>query len=366
MDDSAYKRIAQTLAKGLQGAPIKDGAVSPAFLEFLTLIYTPEEAEVVQYLDHLPGFMTDAQVAEAAGRDIEEVRAVLKRAHDKYALMGEPEMQCLPTIFYILNFHHRYPDTRPGDLEAAALYREFFIEEGFYRRYETSDQGTPLFRTLPVDRTIDPDQGVLTSEEAHDRIDNLQTDVIALVPCPCRTRTEKTGTRECRDRFPIGYCVIPGGNGEKFIRLGMGRRVDKAQAKAYIDEMVGHGLVINSDNYKSGDPMVICACCGCCCSMTRGRTRWDNPDTIAPSNFLPQADDNCVMCGACVERCLFGALRIDEAAGRSMVEPDKCVGCGVCVAGCPTGALTLHRHQRTESFENVIELAVRVFTDNMA
>jgi Pyruvate/2-oxoacid:ferredoxin oxidoreductase delta subunit len=366
MSDAAYIRIAEKLAQSGQGAPTKDGRPSPAFVEFLKLIYTPEEAEVVQFLENFPAFMTNEQVAEAAGRELSEIESILKAAHDKYALMGELGLQSLLTIFYTLNFHNRYPDVRPGDLEAAKLYLEFFIEEKFYKNYETPAPGHPVFRVLPVGRTIEETQEVIGYEEGLNRIDSLAAETIAMVPCPCRTRTEKLGIRECQDKHPIGYCLIPGANGEKFIRLGYGKKATKEEAKAYLSDMVDSGVVVNSDNYREGDPLVICTCCGCCCSMTRGRTRWDNPDSMLPSNYIPRADDSCVACGVCVERCVYGALSIDEEIERSVADVDLCIGCGVCVAGCPTGALKLFRFDRTQTYENLIKFAMAMMQKKAA
>jgi len=362
-DKSAYWDIARKVDQTLQGAPQKDGDISKDFVSFLTLIYTPAEAEVARHLDNFPQAMTVDQVAEAAGRSPEEVRPLLEAMHAKYALMGGIDGQTLLTPFYYMNYHQRYPEIREGDLEAIRLYKKFFIEDGFYRRYETSKKGTSFFRTLPVGRTIESGQQVLSHEEAKNRIRGLATDTIALVPCPCRTRLEKLGQRECRD-MPVGYCIIPGPNGRKFIDLGYGKPADKQEAMAYLDEMVDHGCTVNSDNYRDGDPLVICLCCGCCCSFTRGRTKWDNPNSIMPSNFIPRADENCVACGVCVERCPFDALFLDEESNRSTVNPDLCIGCGVCAAGCPTEALKLHRYERTQTFEHVLEFALKVIEDN--
>jgi len=364
-DLSAYQAIASKVDQTLQGAPYKDGNISEDFISFLTLIYTPAEAEVAQHLNNFPQFMTVDQIAEASGRSADEIRPLLESMHVRYALMGGIDGQSLLTPFYYMNYHHRYPEIREDDLEAARLYKKFFIEDEFYRRYETSKKGTSFFRTLPVDRTIESGQQVLSHEEAKNRIKGLSTSTIALVPCPCRTRMEKMGERECQD-MPIGYCIIPGANGQKFIDLGYGKPADKQEAITYLNEMVDHGCIVNSDNYKGGDPMVICLCCGCCCSFTRGRNKWGNPESIMPSNFIPIADENCVACGVCVERCPFDALFLDEESDRSRVNPDLCIGCGVCAAGCPTGALKLHRFDRTQTFENVVEFALKVIQDNSA
>ena len=191
-----------------------------------------------------------------------------------------------------------------------------------------------LMRVIPVDKAIAVDQKKLTAEEAHDFIMNHAPEALALVPCPCRTRTEKMGNRECKDRFPIGTCIMMGPLALHFEMQGLGKRVTRQQAVSYFDEMVELGLIGTTDNAISGST-VICLCCECCCSQVRGRTRWNNPDAILPSNFVPQAGEDCIGCGICTDRCVFKALTVDEETNRAMVmEPDKCIGCVWCVHLC--------------------------------
>jgi anaerobic sulfite reductase subunit C len=45
----------------------------------------------------------------------------------------------------------------------------------------------------------------------------------------------------------------------------------------------------------------------------------------------------CSQCGACVEACREGAIRIE--GNGPVIEGDKCVSCGQCIAACPTGTL---------------------------
>jgi len=96
----------------------------------------------------------------------------------------------------------------------------------------------------------------------------------------------------------------------------------------------------------------------------RGRTKWDNPQAILASNFIPRASDDCIMCGTCVDRCFMGARSLDDEAARSVVDPDKCIGCGICTLTCPQGALKLHRFERTKPFDNVMELGIALYTEN--
>jgi Pyruvate/2-oxoacid:ferredoxin oxidoreductase delta subunit len=365
MSSQAHVRIAENVDKGFQTAPKADGKLSEAFIAYLRLVYKSEEAELVQHLE-MPGNPRTAQeVADASGEDLGRVEGILRSLAEKGFLTGSRGGYCLPVIPNLLNLHAFYPGIKPDDLEAAKLYQQFFIKEGFYKYYGTSGKGTPVLRSIPVEQAIHSEEETFTAEEAHAYIKGLATEDLALVPCPCRTRTEKLEIRECKDHFPVGTCIFIGKAALRFEELGLGKRVTKEQAIAYLDEMVELGLIATAENFLSEPHSIMCLCCGCCCSNVRGRTRWDNPTAVLPSAFAPQASDECIMCETCVDRCFFGALSMDDDAGRSVVDPEKCIGCGVCTITCQTEALKLHRVERPSSpFETAIDLGVTVAREN--
>jgi ferredoxin len=365
MSDQAYLRIAENVDKGYQTAPKANGEISKAFVAYLKLVYTPEQAELVQYVRMPIDWRTAEQVAEASGAPLARVEEVLDSLRAKGFLTGSGVRHCLPMIPNLLNLHMFYPEMKPDDLEAAKLYQQFFIKEKFYKYYGTSAKGTPSLRSIPVEHAIHPEEKTFSAEEAHAYIRGLQTEDLALVPCPCRTRTEKLGIRECGDAFPVGTCIFIGRTAVRFEELGLGKRVTKQQAIDYLDEMVALGLVATAENFLGEPHGIMCLCCGCCCSNLRGRTVWDNPTAVLPSAFTPQSSDDCVMCGTCVDRCFFGALSLDEDSQRSVVDPEKCIGCGVCTITCETEALKLHRYERPDApFETPFDLVMTVARDN--
>ena len=365
-NDQYYVQIAENIDKGFQTAPKEDGELSKAFIAYLKIVYAPEEAEVIQHLQMPPVFKTAEEIAENSGRDIQEVATILEALAKKgFINFSSRRGYCLPVVADLINLHMFYPDIKPDDLEAARLYQQFYIKEKYYKYYATSEKGTPFLRAIPIQEAIYPEDKVFTAEEAHEYIKNLQTEDLALIPCPCRTRTEKMGIRECRDRFPVGSCIFIGSAARRFMELGHGRRVSKEQAISYLDEMVGLGLIPTAENYIDDPHGIMCLCCGCCCSNARGRTRWDNPTAILPSSFIPIAGEECISCGTCVDRCFFGALSLNEEEGKAVVDPEKCIGCGVCTITCPEETLKLHRYERPEApFDNRVELFMKVAGDN--
>ncbi|MCP4130076.1 MAG: hypothetical protein GY754_03565 [bacterium] len=318
-------------------------------MQYLKLIYTPEEAAVVKYLLPLPKFLSTEEIAASAGMNEESVKSLIDSAHKKNGLSGMGNMYALPPIPILLNIHQFHSETGKDDLKAANLYLDFFIEKKYSRYYETSEKGTPVFRTVPIEKSIKPGEKVLSYEEAEQYIMSMEHDNFSLVPCPCRTRTDKLGVRECKEKFPIAHCLMLGVSSMHFESIGMGKKVSKPEAVSYIKEMIEKGLICCTDNAMAKNS-IICLCCGCCCSQIRGRTKWDNPDSVAPSNFIPQSNDECIACGKCEKRCLLEAITINKEEKRVEVNADKCIGCGVCTVTCSKDSLRLIRLERSETF----------------
>ena len=364
-DLNAYTRIAQKVEEQEPHTAPKapDGSIHEAFIGHLKLVYSPEEAEVVQHLNHLEAFTSTQEVAEASGRSLEDVETILAAVHARSGVVGLCNMYCLPPIPMLVNIHQFYPEVRDGDVEAAQLYQEYFIKDGFSRHYESSDKGTPMARIIPIDRAIEAKQEVLAAEEAHDYILNHSAEELALVPCPCRTRTEKLNIRECKDEFPVAACIMMGAAALHFEGIGLGKRVTKQQAVKYFDEMQDLGLVGQTFNARAGE-MVICLCCGCCCSQVRGRTKWGNPDALSPSNFVPRPGEDCIRCETCTDRCFFGAITLNEETDEIEVDVEKCIGCGVCTLACTQESLKLHRYERSTTFDTPQKLLETVAREN--
>ena len=363
MSNQIYVQIAENIDKGILTAPKADGALSKAFIEFLKIVYSPEEAELVQHL-HMHQSKTIDELIEASGLDTEKVNEIIDSLSKRAAVEGRYKKR-LPSIPTLLNLHMFYPEIQEDDLVAARLYQQFFIKEHFYKYYATSEKGTPVLRSIPIGQSIHPEEKTLTAEEAHAFVMGLETDDLALVPCPCRTRTEKLNIRECKDRLPVANCVFIGGAAARFEEIGLGKRVTKDQTIKYIDEVVELGLIPTTGNSVEGPHGIMCMCCGCCCSNVRGRTVWDNPTAVRPSNFLPKANDDCVLCGTCVDRCFLDALSLDDDTDRAVADPDKCIGCGVCAVACSQEALKLHRFERTEPvYQTAMDLFMTIARDN--
>ena len=364
MENATYINLWNKLDENFITAP-KDsnGDPQPSFLKFLSLVYSPEEADILQHMKRPGQFITTEELSEVTEKPLEYIEKLMDGVHKRNGLVGMGNYYSLPLMPLLLNHHQFYPEVKPNDLEAAELYQDFFIKDKFYKYYEGSIKGTPIFRTIPIGKAIKAEQKVLSAEEAHDFILNHAPEEMALVPCPCRTRTEKMGIRECKDNNPVANCIMMGPTALHFEMQGLGKRVTRKQAVEYFDEMQKHGLVGETDNTLSGSS-IICLCCGCCCSQLRGRTRWDNMSALLPSNFIPQAGEDCLACEMCMDRCFFDALTIDEESERVIVNPEKCIGCGVCTLTCPQETLELIRYERSTPFNTAKEMVKTIAMEN--
>jgi hypothetical protein len=184
MSKDTYTKLAERLDMNITGIPKKDGAPSPAFLEYLELLYTPEEAAVAVFLSVAPNFMSPEDVAEKAGRPAEEIEPVLESLLEKGVVLGVGGQYTLPPVPFVVNYHQVREETTEDSIRGAELYQDFFIRDGFYQFYEGSAMGTPHRRPVPVEQSIASGQQVLSHEEIGPYLDKAAMGAYALVPCP--------------------------------------------------------------------------------------------------------------------------------------------------------------------------------------
>ena len=365
MAESPYFQLAEALDTNFQGIPKKDGEFSPSFLEYLELLFSPEEAEVASYLGVVPLFTASKDIAQKMGKPIEQVQEPLDALTDRKVILGGGGAYTLPPMQLVVNYHQLREKLGGDDIKAGELYQEFFIKDGFYRFYESGAEGTPLRRAIPVNEAVEGEQQVLSYEEIDHVLDNVKDGFLALGPCPCRTRTEKMGIRECKDTNPVASCLFIGNTARAVVHQGIGKQVTRQQADKYVEEVREMPLVVMVNNHKDYDDGLLCFCCGCCCSVSRGITRWDNPRALARSHFVARVSDECIACGTCVDRCIFSAFSLPEDADQAVIDEEKCMGCGVCTVTCQSESLKLYRLEREPIFESGAELTAKVTKENL-
>ncbi len=359
-----YEIILQKMRKYPNDIPIVDGEISQAFREYIKLLFTPEEAEIAQYLDIRP--LSTREISKRIGKTRKETKKILAEMTDKGVIQDIGGYSYFLTMAHLLNIGFKYSKAleRLGK-KGAELYLQFFIKEKYYKRYESSDAGTSLMRVIPIGQSIDSQSQILNVEEIHKIMDECQKPIV-ITDCPCRNRTEILEIRECKDKFPIKEsCFQLGIFGKYFLDRGEGRELTIEEAHEVVDKLSKLGLVFTTENVKQHNHQVICCCCSCCCSLLRGMTRFEekNENCISKSNYISIVDEDlCKGCELCSKRCPFNAITIENK--KASVDIEKCFGCGVCGVTCPNGAIRLHRKERSHIFENFLQLMDRIYKEN--
>lgn len=252
-----------------------------------------------------------------------------------------------------------------GDLDhkkLAELFNDYLQEGPFMAANLGRNLKVPLMRALPHEGSIDPEDyvEVLDYEKATTLIESTPRWAMGL--CSCRHEKRHLGENDCK--APIDNCSTLGANSVDFmVRNGLAREVSKTEMLENVARSRELGLGLNADNVRR-NVSFICHCCGCCCNLLQGFTRWGYTTSVKTSAFIAKAQyDICSGCKLCSQSCPVGAITraVDtnprfRKYGRPQIDEALCIGCGVCAVKCRLGAMTLHkREQRVFYPEDVFE-----------
>jgi len=164
-----------------------------------------------------------------------------------------------------------------------------------------------------------------------------RADRIAVMPCSCRTKRKNCD-------HPVDNCLTLNDAAEKFIERGSAREASVEEALNIVEEAHRAGLVpmayIRTDTPRPQGVNFICNCCSCSCGTLGVSLKLGKDVHLLKSIATTTTDaSKCASCGACVERCNFGARKMVE--GKLSYDKDLCFGCGLCVSVCPTKAISL-------------------------
>ena len=350
IESEEYKEDLFKIAKKLERSPQsypkdENGEPTETYLEYLSLMYQPKIAKLVQHLPVFPKTMSIIKFAKQASMDKTELMNMIEDITERGFIikLGKSYAQPMPLFVYDIPFILKKNIEHKDAKNFAELSRKFFIEDQYYKTWQTSRKGVPRFRVLTVSEEIEPEKEIIPIEEVYKIIE--KSDDFAVIPCPCRQRSEIEGIRKCKDKYPIHNCILLGPFAKAVFEMKDPdiKPATREEIKNLTMEASEIGLVHCTDN-RAENTTILCACCECCCGMIGGLTRFDNPRSLARANFLSEVDEDlCVACGTCRERCKFNAIVINEKAE---INQDKCVGCGLCAVTCPEKALTMVGFER--------------------
>jgi len=343
-------KIAKKLERKSQSFPKdENGEPTNTYLEYLSLMFNPDIAKIVKILPVFPETISIVKLSRILNIDKQELSDKLEEPSKRGFVLklGRQYSQLMPLFIYDMPFilKENYENHREETIKFAQLSRKFFEKENYYQTWQTSSKGIPRFRVLTVSEEVEPGREIIPVEEVYNIIEKW--DDFAVIPCPCRSRKEVEGIRECKDKYPIHNCILFGPYAKAVLEMQdpIIRAVSKEEVKNITKDAAEIGLVHCTDN-RAENLTILCACCECCCGMLTGLTRLGNPRALAKANFISSIDKEiCSACGTCVERCKFNAIMVDKFAE---IDINKCVGCGLCALTCPNDAITMLRYEREE------------------
>ncbi|HIQ01712.1 MAG TPA: 4Fe-4S dicluster domain-containing protein [Anaerolineales bacterium] len=333
MGEEVYRRLAERLDATPNGFPATESGVE---LRLLAKIFAPEEAALAAEL-RLRYEPADA-VAARAGVAPQEAYRMLKGMARKGLVRvrrGEGGLVFALLPFVVGFYEEQLPRM---DQELAALADQYFRETA---GRTILDASPPIHRVVPVGEAVPFDLEVFPHEHAVSIIESARS--WGVRDCICRVQKQLVG--EGCD-YPVEACLVMAPVEGVFEGDGITRSISKEEALEILRMTEEVGLVHTTGNYRDQN-FYICNCCPCCCAVLRGLTEFDVPSAVARSGFRSVVEaEACVGCGACVERCRFGALSLPEDV--AVVDPGRCLGCGVCVPACPEEAIRLERRPAEE------------------
>lgn len=320
--NNVYESLAAHLDRLPAGFPRTPTGVE---LRILKRLFTPEEALLAQLLTRRPE--SAQKIAARTGRDAGELAAQLEDMSHKgliFRMSKGDEIIYMAAQFMVGIWEYHVNDLDPELVRDANEYFPYLLEG-------TNQLATPQVRIIPVAGALTPEQAVLSYDEALRIID--QQEQIVVAPCICRREHQILGDG-CGK--PIETCLVFGVGAAYYKENGLGRKIDREEARLILARAEEAGLVLSPANAQNATN--ICCCCGCCCQILKNLKKLPKPAESIGTNFYATVEEKlCSGCEICLERCQLGA--IEMADGHAVIKRDRCIGCGLCVSTCNAGAI---------------------------
>jgi len=309
---------------------------TPRFLQLIGLIVSPEEAGLLLAMPGQP-----IAISEKLQLPLDRTEAMIQELFVKG--LAFPSSKTDPPTWRMardfVQFHDAtilWPQAPQAFLD---LWQEIMEEEWPEMAKKVSQLlPRPFTRVVPVGVAVAVAPQILSQENVCEVIDKAKT--LAVTKCTCRLTAHKC------DR-PLEVCLQVNKAAEYSLARGTGKEVSKEEALALLKASEEAGLIHVTMNKNQVDHF-LCNCCPCCC-QTMPILIKEGIRVIDPSRFQAEVDpERCLSCGACLERCYFGALQVNDQE-KTIVLGEKCLGCGLCRVVCPSEAISL-KVVRPENF----------------
>lgn len=200
-----------------------------------------------------------------------------------------------------------------------------------YDEWLSKGQISHSSKVIPISESFHAKQWVLPTEQVMEILRKAQS--VAVQNCECRTHYKRCDN-------PLEVCLLLNGVGDTFVRKGKARRVDVSEAAEIMKKANESGLVHLSLYMPDHEIFALCSCCPCCCHDLQIVKQYERQDLMVHSEYVAfTIAGDCIHCGECVERCVFGARVFRD--GKMEYNSAACLGCGLCVTRCPAEAISM-------------------------
>ena len=357
-----YERLAAAQEALPHGFPRTPSGVE---IKLIKMAFSPEEVALAGQLTRIPE--TAAEIAKRVGMDEADVTVLLESLIPRRLVRLDSPGHALPGVTLQVEGTRKYrlgpflvgwyeANMRLLGKEFAELFEQYVIEGGGERILSPRPG---VLGVVPVRGSLKPE--LMKTMEPHLDIDAhfKRHERFVVIPCVCKREQELLHDHSCD--LPMKRCGFVGVPPQTPLSENVLDREEASKLLGELEQMGHVHLAVYGFTMGAESPQFVgtCNCCGCCCGVLRGTTHLGLQEAAQRSNYRAVIDpEECISCGACIERCPVDAIAEDENNdNKSLVERAKCIGCGVCVLGCPTDAIELVPVSAAEWFHTPSSMA---------